>query len=428
MKPSSSNSLQQDLFKSHFNSLVDKKDPIIVLADTFDWIKLNKEVSPIFKNGPGRPPKPIRLMVGILILQHIDGLSDAKAIKELKYNIYWQYFCGFNTVQTSGFPDPSSLTRWRKKLGKKVLSNVLKVLIDECIKHGLVKSKDLKKVIVDTTVMEKNITFPTDGKLLNKLREKIVKFSKDNGIKLRQSYKNLGKKLLSQSSRYAHAKQMKRVKRTVKKLKTYLGRVVRDVQRKASESMQAKGTHLSFLLSMAQQLLCQTKNSKNKLYSIHEPLAYCISKGKNHKRYEFGSKVSIVTTNKQGLILNMNSLPKNIHDSKTLQPVLSEVREKLETEIEEVFVDRGYRGHSESQSKVYISGKRGLSKSIKNRLRRRSSIEPHISHMKSDGKLDKNYLKGLLGDDLNCLLCGIGHNARLLLNYISNTSKLKPTY
>ncbi len=421
MRPTKIIQTQQDLFKASLNNLVDLKDPLIILSNSLNWSKIECKITPLFKEGPGRPPKPVRLIIGLLILQHINGISDAVVVKDLKHNIYWQYFCGFSTLQTNGLPDASSLTRWRNKIGIEGLKTIHKIVIETCIKTGYVKPKELKKVIVDTTVMEKNITYPTDSKLLNKIREKITSWSQSQSLKLRQTYKLLGKRLLTKVNRYAHAKQYKRVKKSVSQLRTYLGRAVRDIKRKVCPDMLKIGP-IQTLLILASRLLSQTKTSKDKVYSIHEPSTYCISKGKSHKKYEYGSKVSLVTTHKQGLVLYSESLETNIHDSKTLSSSLSKTRELTGSEIEEVFVDKGYRGHREEKSQVYISGQKRLSPPLKKRLKRRSSIEPHIGHMKSEGKLGKNYLKGIRGDKVNSVLCGIGHNMRLLLSYLSKTT------
>jgi IS5 family transposase len=277
-----------------------------------------------------------------------------------------------------------------------------------------VAPQNLKRVIVDTTVMEKNISFPTDSKLLNRAREQLVELADECGVKLRQSYTRVGKVASLNAGRYAHAKQFKRMRKEVKKLKNYLGRTVRDIERQIKDSLDLQ-VEFADLLNKSKRLLSQEKKSKDKLYSLHAPEAYCISKGKAGKPYEFGCKVSLVLTHKQGLVLSSQALHENQYDGHTLDGSLKKAAELSKMSIEQAFVDKGYKGHGVEDCRVYISGqKRGMTRTLKKHLKRRSAIEPHIGHMKSEGKLRRNYLKGAIGDALNALLCAIGHNMRLI--------------
>jgi len=288
---------------------------------------------------------------------------------------------------------------------------------------GVVKVTSLKKVIVDTTVMPKNITYPTDGKLYYRGVQMLCKMAKNNNIELRQTYTFLSKKALRKASQYAHARQMKRAQKQRKKLKTYLGRLVRDVERKISENKILKAI-FDPTLEIMNQLLIQEKNSKNKIYSIHEPAVECISKGKVHKKYEFGCKTSIVLTHKEGFILGSEALHGNPYDGHTLEQVLKNAERISNKPIERVFIDKGYRGHGIKDKEVFISGQRkGVTRWIKSELKRRSAIEPHIGHMKSDCKLGRNFLKGIVGDRLNALLCGIGHNLLMIVRKINHSEQ-----
>ena len=359
-------------------------------------------------------------------------------------NPYWQHFCGYDFLQWEFLINPSSLTRFRQRLGSVRLEKILSLTIAVAVKSEAVKVKDLKKVIVDTTVMPKNIEFPTDSKLYDKARERLVKLAAKNGIALRQNYNLVAKTLLRKISGYLHAKQMKRARKAIKHLKTIVGRVVRDVERKISNSAQknfspensrnAKNLSEIFtpILDQAKRLLAQERGDKNKLYSLHEPDVACISKGKAHKRYEFGCKVSITTTHKQGLVISSQALPKNPHKGHTLKPALESSERITGVEIESAFVDRGYKGHGvesdplRNHTKIFISGqRRGITKSLKKQLKRRSAIEPMIGHMKQEGKLGLCRLKGIIGDQINALLTGVGHNLRLILNHIRKLLKLK---
>jgi IS5 family transposase len=284
----------------------------------------------------------------------------------------------------------------------------------------MVKEKDLKQVIADTTVMEKNITFPTDSKLLNKSRKNLVKLAKAEGVGLRQSYERTGRHLEGQVGKYAHAKQYKRMKKALKKLKTILGRTVRDVERKIADNESLVYKFQSQLM-MAKRILAQEKNSPNKLYSLHEPHVYCIAKGKAHKKYEFGCKVSLVLTHKQGLVLSSQALPEAYFDGHTLRSSLENAEKLSNIIIKRGIVDRGYKGHGVIDKEIYMPGqKRAITSTLKKQIKRRSAIEPHIGHIKSDGKLGRNMLKGFLGDQINASLCAVGHNLRLIKNYIKH--------
>ena len=286
------------------------------------------------------------------------------------------------------------------------------------VKTKTVEPKDLKRVIADTTVMEKNIAFPTDSKLLNRARAQLVEMATKAGVTLRQTYARTGKFAALNAGKYAHAKQFKRMRKEVKKLKNYLGRVVRDIERKIVDSLDLQ-TQFKDLLGLSKRLLAQEKKSTNKVYSLHAPETYCIAKGKAGKLYEFGCKVALVITDKQGLALSSMALSVNQFDGHTLTSSLQKAKDLTQTSIDQAYVDKGYKGHGVEGTQVYISGqKRGMTRTLKKHLKRRSAIEPHIGHMKSEGKLRRNYLKGAIGDAFNALLCAIGHNIRLILRKI----------
>jgi IS5 family transposase len=238
-------------------------------------------------------------------------------------------------------------------------------------------------------------------------------------VVLRQSYARKGPQALFKANRYGHARQFRRMRSRVKKLHTYLGRVVRDIERKIAAQPERQAIFAEEL-ALAKRLLAQQKRDKNKLYSLHAPEVECISKGKAHKRYEFGVKASIATTNKSNFVVGGMALPGNPFDGHTLTQALEQVRRMTGSVIEEAFVDRGYRGHGETQTTVYISGqKRGIkTQRLKSSLKRREAIEPVIGHLKSDGLLGRNYLKGTHGDQMNVMLCCAGHNLRLILRQL----------
>lgn len=423
MKPIKTNQSQGFLFEPRLSNLLNPNHELILFSWLIDWKELEEDLIVYFPHNNGAPAKPIRLITGLLILQHFYGLSDEQVVAGWVENPYWQFFCGYDYLQWKMPIDPSSLVNWRKRLGKEGMQKILNSTIRWALDAGAVSPNSLKNVIVDTTVMPKNICYPTDSKLYFKGIKSLVKVAKQFQIPLRQSYTFLAKAALRDTQKYAHARQMKRAARETRRLKTYLGRLRRDVERGAANRLDLM-VILKPLFELIDRALEQTRHEKNKIYSLHEPHVECISKGKAQKKYEFGCKASIVVTHKEGLALGLKALHGNPYDGHTLDEVLKEAENAGKIKINKVFVDKGYRGHSVKDKEVYISGKRGLSLHFKKLLRRRSAIEPHIGHMKSDGKLGRNFLKGVLGDCMNAILCGIGHNVRIIVNHFKR--RLQP--
>jgi IS5 family transposase len=306
-------------------------------------------------------------------------------------NPYWQHFCGETFFQHRLPLDPSSLTRWRNRIGEEGVEWLLTQTIEAGKRAGTVKGSDLKRVTVDTTVMEKNITHPTDARLYETARRKLVGLAREAGIGLRQNYNRLSPRLAGQVGRYAHARQFKRMRKALRRLKGYTGRVLRDIERQLEQVPEGiLKSRMVEMIALVNRLLAQKPKDKKKLYSLHEPAVDCISKGKAHKRYEFGTKVSIATTNRGGFVVGMRALPGNPYDGHTLGEALEQVEILTDQRPEMAFVDRGYRGHGVENVKVFISGaRRGVTRTIAKLLRRRSAIEPMIGHMKNDGRLTR---------------------------------------
>jgi len=367
----------------------------------------------------GQPHKPIRLIIGLLLLQHMHDLSDENVVRMWVENPYWQHFCGYDYLQWQAPINPSSLTRWRGRLGKERLEKILAMTVSVAVSSGTISKKELKAVSVDTTVMPKNITHPTDSKLMEKSRVRLVKLAKKYGVELRQNYNLVCKKLIRQIGGYLHAKQMKRAAKKIKKLKTILGRVQRDISRKIAgdELLQEQFTSE---ISKAKSLLDRKKSDKNKFYSLHEEEVVCISKGKAHKRYEFGCKVSLSITNSGvGIVTGSKALAGNPYDGHTLAAALNRSAKISGVLAQTAFVDKGYKGHKCESTKVFISGqKRGITASIRKKLNRRQAIEPHIGHMKNEGRLGLSRLKGLAGDQANAILVASAYNLKLILNHL----------
>jgi len=408
-----------DLFRNRLDNMLDQRHELYRLADLIDWASFDTAFGELYCPDNGCPAKATRLMVGLQYLKHMHGLSDDQVVMRWVENPYWQYFCGEEYFQHQLPIDPSSMSRFRRRIGESGCEKILRATIEVGVKSKTIKRSDLKRVTVDTTVQEKAVTFPTDSKLLNRSRSRLVKRCRKHGVTLRQSYERKGPEALLLANRYAHARQMRRMRRQVRKLRTYLGRVVRDIERKIAGSPELEAIFTDEL-AMAKRLLKQQKTDKNKLYSLHAPEVECISKGKANKRYEFGVKASIATTNKSNFVVGGMALPGNPFDGHTLVSALSQVRRLTGSVIDEAFVDRGYRGHGEEDTTVCISGqKRGIkTQRQKKSLKRRQAIEPVIGHLKSDGLLDRNYLKGTEGDQMNVMLCCAGHNLRLVLRQL----------
>ena len=403
------------MFRERLDNILNHHHELYRLAELIEWETFEKEFGPLYVEKKGRPGIPIRLLVGLSYLSNAFGLSDQAVVERWVENPYWQFFCGETFFQHQLPIDPSSLSRWRQRIGPEGCERVLAETLKAGVRSGAVKESSFKRVTVDTTVQPKAIRFPTDGRLLNRCRERLVRLAQKMDIPLRQSYARLGPRALKKSSSYAHARQFRRARKTTKKLKTYLGRVYRDVLRKVLPDPDLHAEFHEELL-LVEQLLEQKRRDKNKLYSLHAPEVECISKGKAHKKYEFGVKVSVATTNRDNFVVGMQALSGNPYDGHTLQGALEQIMELTGAQPEGCYVDRGYRGHGVTSTNVFISGqRRNVTPSIRKELRRRSAVEPVIGHMKADGKLGRNWLKGRVGDKINALLCGAGHNIRIIL-------------
>ena len=411
-----------DLFRARLDQIIDMKHELARLADGIDWEWIDGELAERFSM-EGRPATETRFMVGLLLLKHIHGLSDEGVCARWVENPYYQYFTGEEFFQHAFPHERSGLSHWRQRIGDK-----LEVLLQESLRvahdAGALKKGDLARVTVDTTVQPKNVTHPTDAKLMLKAVEQLGKLARVHGVTVRQSYIRVAKRAALMAGRYAHAKQFKRRNRELKFLRTRLGRLIRDIRRKI-DGDEALETVFAIPLGRAAQIHRQRQNQRGwKLYSWHAPETECIGKGKAHRPYEFGVKVTITTTNKRckggQFVLHAKALPGNPYDGHTLKEVIEETQALTGREIERVYVDKGYRGHDAPKPlRVFLSGqKRGVHGQIKKELRRRSAIEAAIGHMKTDGHLGRNFLHRHHGDHANAVLSAVGYNFRLILKWM----------
>jgi len=420
---------QADLLRSRLDVIIDMGHALVKLARTIDWSFLEQRFGAVYEDRPGRPPLPTRLMAGLAILKHTYDLSDEVLCERWVENPYYQFFCGEEFFQHRLVFDRSSLTRWRQRMGEERLQALLQESLSVATRTEAIKPSDLNRVIVDTTVQPKNVMFPTDARLLNRAREILVRLAKGAGIKLRQSYRRMGKFALIKHQRYAHAKQFKRANRALKTLKTYLGRIIRDIARKSeANASMLSDSALARMLLLARRVLDQKQHQRGpKVYSLHAPEVECIGKGKAHRPYEFGVKVSVATTlahAKGGqFVTHTKALPGNPYDGHTLETVIPEMEALIGNVIERLLADKGYRGHNappDYKFRVFTSGqKRRVTQKIKRELRRRSAIEPVIGHLKSEHRMGRNYLGHREGDAINAVLAAVGYNFRRLIRWLS---------
>jgi IS5 family transposase len=403
---------QQAFLFNTLKDMLDSEEPLYQLAEHIPWEKVEQQFGKCY-SCTGRPAKPIRLMVSLLLLKHIENLSDEAVVRGWKLNPYYQYFSGEVTFQKHYPIEPSDLVHFRHRIGKKGAEFLLG------LSANLFGAKsEEEQLVADTTVQEKNIAFPTDVRLYKKVIEKCWAISKAENTPVRQSYKfKVGKLLgLQRLHRSRLASQRKVARKAERHLRTIGCRLVRELNRGLNaRQLQGYGRDLD----LCYEILYQRKHDTHKIYSLHEPDVYCISKGKPHKRYEFGSKVSILQTATSGVIVGALSFEENMHDSKTLEPALAQRRRLVAGDVKEVLVDKGYQGiRTIGNATVTMSGrlKKGLSyywrRKHKRKMGRRSAIEPAIGHMKHENRLGRNYLKGLMGDQLNVAFAASGYNFR----------------
>lgn len=414
MKPKPQPADAFQLFQAHFKQILNPDHPLVRLADRIDWPRFDAAFADFYSDELGAPAKATRLMVGLHYLKFAFDESDESVVERWVENPYWQYFCGFTHMQHEAPIDPSSMSRWRKRVGAEQLTLLLKETVELAVREKQLPKQDLRQVTVDTTVQEKNITYPTDSKLLYTAIRKLGRAAQAYGITLRQSYLRVGKRAVTMAGRYAHAQQFKRMRRQLSKLRTWIGRLIRDIRRKVADVP----ADLEQILTKAERIRRQQPQDSHKLYSWHEPEVQCISKGKARQRYEFGQKVALATTNRSNWIVAAKLLENNPYDGHTLAATLAAATSLTGVEITDAYVDRGYRGHGcRGSTQVHIAGtsSKHLSRAEHKRRRRRSAIEPKIGHLKSDHRVRRCFLTGLEGDAINIILAAAAANLRKLL-------------
>jgi IS5 family transposase len=362
-------------------------------------------------------------MAGLQLLKDMKGLSDEEVCEVWRENPYFQYFCGEEFFQHRLPVEPPSLSIFRKRIGKEGMERLLQETVRVGLKSGVVAARDLRRVNVDTTVQEKAIRFPTDTQLCHKAREELLKTADRYGVEVRQSYVRKSKQAVFLANKYMAARQMIRGRKQIRKVRNYLGRVMRDIERAMAKDS-TLAPRFKDDLAKAKIIYAQAGDPKaaNKIYSWHAPEVECIAKGKAHKKYEFGCKASIASTSKSNFIVGAMAHHGRPYDGHTLRTVIKQIARLAGIKPDEANVDCGYRGHGIKKENVEVilsRQKRGITPAKRKRQKRRNAIEPIIGHCKNDRKVGpRNWLHGKRGDQINALSMAIGFNLRKILRWI----------
>ena len=416
---------QKDLLRLALEEIIDLGHPLARLGRAIDWTFLDGRFASVCAPGAGQPGLPTRLVAGLFILKHMHDLSDEVLCARWLENPYYQFFCGELSFCHQLPFDRSSLTHWRQRLGEEQLVALLQESLSVAHKTGALATKDLERVVVDTTVQPKAIAHPTDARLCHRALEKLVDLAQRHDVPLRQSYRRVAKRAAIMVGRYTHAHQFTRARRALKFLRTRLGRVIRDIRRKIEGNAELE-ERFANLLALAVRVRFQDHRQRGpKIYALHAPEVECIGKGKARAPYEFGCKVSIATpaTKPKGgqFVLHAKTLHGNPFDGHTLGPVIADLEKLTGVESRRIHVDKGYRGHNHTEKfRVWISGQvRRVTKPIRREMKRRAAVEPVIGHTKAEHRMGRNYLKGREGDRINAVLAAAGYNFGLLLRWLA---------
>ena len=395
--------------------ILNHNHPLYRLAGLINWASFDGRFGKLDAEGIGRPALATRLGVGLHYLKYLYNVSDEVVVGSWVENPYWQYCCGAEYFQHAFPCDPTSLVKWRQRVGAEGVEQFLKESLAAAQGEAVLKPQELKTVNVDTPVQEKAIAFPTAARLYDKARAALVRIARELNSQLRQSFVRLGKRALVRQGRYGAARQLKRARREPRKLRPYLGRVLRNVER-GDQGLSVKQEQV---LKLARRIFEQQRPDHGKVYSLHAPEVECIAKGKVHKHSEFGCQVRIVTTSRQGWIVGIDAVHGNPYDGATLKPALAQGKKLTGVRPHEAFVDKGFRGqrYHPKAVQVSVSGRRHLCARLGKRLKRRAAIEPGIGHAKHDHGMERNHLLGTVGDRINALLSGCAWNLRKLWRY-----------
>ncbi len=422
MKGELPNPKQGNIFQPNLHQIVNPAHELVLLAQQINWQYFEEEFTPLYSK-TGKPSKPVRVMVSLLLLKHMYNHGDETLMDAWVQSPYYQYFSGMDTFQWKPPCDPSDLVYFRKRIGESGVEKIFHYSVQ-------IQGPEVleKKLIVDTTVQETNIAFPTDTKLQVKIVKSCVKIADKEGITLRQRYPRKLKQLLQQC-RFSHHPKRKKAGRSAKRqIKTIAGRLIRELKRKLNPEQQSQYENL---LSLYEAQLLQQRQDSNKIYSFHAPHTYCIAKGKEHKPYEFGTKASLAVGYNSGIIISALCIANNDYDGHTLDQVLEQTQRLHGYKPENIIADRGYRGIKEiGNTNILIPGPKNKNQSVYEQrklramFRRRASIEPIIGHVKSDHRMERSFYKGLTGDRMNVLLACAAWNLKKFMKKLAKAFSL----
>jgi len=374
---------QMSIFEVALESFIDMNHELVVLSNQIDWSEVESDFSEYYCADNGRPSVPIRTMVGMMLLKNIYNLSDEGVVLRWMENPYMQYFTGEKFFRKRPPMNPIDMTKFRKLIGEKGSEKIFRLSL--LVNAEEITQKEMKSVMIESTVQEKNITFPTDAKLYRKLIGKVLNMASKEGIDLRRTSTRELKSLKLKARFMNHPKQMKEGKKAVRRIRTIARALVGDISRKMN---------------------------------VYQQSFY----GKEYKKYEFGNKSAIGKTG-SGLIVSALAFQGNPYDGHTLSAHLEQISRLTGYTPEEAVTDRGYRGRKTvGRTKVCIpsAGAPGQSYYQKSKagqkFRKRAGIEPVIGHLRSDHRMMRNYLKGPLGDAINTLMAAAAYNLKHWMN------------
>lgn len=408
---------QRELFRPMLEDFIDMRHELVLLGEKIDWSYFENEFAPYYSDR-GAPSVPIRLMVGCLMLKHLYNLGDERIPEFWVRDVYFQHFCG-GVYFEHKFPfDPSDFVHFRNRVGEEGIEKIFAYSVKL---HGKEVPNRSKLVLSDTTVQENNTTFSTDAKLCKKVIDKCNKIAEKEGVNQRQRYTRESKQLLRDTYNGKHPKRAKQARKAKKRLKTIANTQLRELKRKMSEEQKKLYNND---IELYERAVNQQKNDKDKVYSLHKPFTRCIAKGKPHKQYEFGNKVGLITTGKKGkkIITAIKAFLENPFDGHTIEPLLDQMNNNELKLPQELVYDRGGKGKTEINGVKIITPNKPKATDTayykqqkRKKFRARAGIEPIIGHLKTDFRMEQNYLLGEKGVQINALMAATAWNLKKML-------------